>query len=193
MNQQTLALPTLASALWPASSSNAWARNIVLTIAGSLLLWVTAKIQIPFWPVPMTMQTFAVLLIGVAYGWRLGGATVSLYLAEGALGLPVFAKGGGLAYLMGPTGGYLIGFLVAAAAVGWLAEKGWDRSPGTTVLAMLIGEALIFGFGVTWLGNVIGFDKAIAAGVMPFLAGEVFKIALVTALLPAAWRLLRES
>ncbi|MGI9304799.1 MAG: biotin transporter BioY [Gammaproteobacteria bacterium] len=193
MNQQTLALPTLASALWPASSSNSWARSIILALAGSLLLYVSAKIQIPFWPVPMTMQTFAVLLIGVAYGWRLGGATVLLYLAEGAIGLPVFAKGGGLAYMTGPTGGYLIGFLVAAVVVGWLAEKGWDRSPVTTVLAMLAGEVLIFGFGAAWLGNMTGLDKAIAAGVTPFLAAEVFKIALATALLPTAWRLLKKS
>jgi biotin transport system substrate-specific component len=191
MTTNALALPTLATTLWPASGrSLAW-RNVCLALAGSLLLAVTAKIQIPFWPVPMTLQTFAVLLIGIAYGWRLGGATVALYLAEGALGLPVFAKGAGLAYLTGPTGGYLLGFLVAAVAVGWLAGRGWDRAPHTTVLAMLAGEALIFGFGVAWLTTLVGFDKAVAVGLVPFAAAEVLKVVAATALLPTLWRRLK--
>jgi biotin transport system substrate-specific component len=97
----------------------------VLAVIGSILLTISAKIQVPFWPVPMTMQTLVVLVLGVAYGWRLAGATVLLYLAQGALSLPVFAGGGGLAYMSGPTGGYLVGFLLAAVAVGWLAERGW--------------------------------------------------------------------
>ena len=105
-------------------------RGIVLAVIGSILLTISAKIQVPFWPVPMTMQTFVVLVLGVAYGWRLAGATVLLYLAQGALSLPVFAAGGGLAYMSGPTGGYLVGFLLAAVAVGWLAERSWARSVG---------------------------------------------------------------
>ena len=115
---------TLAEALWPASSGDVL-RNGLLVVAGSLLLTLSAKINVPFYPVPMTMQTLAALVIGVAFGWRLGAATVTFYLVQGAFGLPVFAgtpeKGIGLAYLMGPTGGYLIGFAVAAALVGWLA------------------------------------------------------------------------
>lgn len=193
MKSAALGLPTLATELWPNTDTNRWLRNSVLVIGGSLLLWVTAKAQIPFWPVPITMQTFAVLLLGAAYGWRLGGATVLLYLAEGAVGLPVFANGAGVAYLLGPTGGYLAGFLVAVVVVGWLAQRGWDRSPITTVTAMLIGELIIFWLGVTWLAHLIGIDKAIAAGVMPFLWGEAAKIALATAILPATWSLLAKT
>ena len=193
MKSATLGLPTLAAELWPSTDTNRWVRNSVLVIGGSLLLSATAKAQIPFWPVPMTMQTFAVLLLGAAYGWRLGGAAVLLYLAEGAVGLPVFAKGGGFAYLLGPTGGYLVGFLFAAIVVGWLAQRGWDRSPVTTVAAMLIGELIIFGLGVAWLAHLIGIDKAIAAGVTPFLWGEAVKIALATALLPATWSILKKT
>ena len=193
MKSATLGLPTLAAELWPSTDTNRWVRNSVLVVGGSLLLWITAKAQIPFWPVPMTMQTFAVLLLGAAYGWRLGGAAVLLYLAEGAVGLPVFAKGGGFAYLLGPTGGYLVGFLFAAIVVGWLAQRGWDRSPVTTVAAMLIGELIIFGLGVAWLAHLIGIDKAIAAGVTPFLWGEAVKIALATALLPATWSILNKT
>ena len=193
MKSATLGLPTLAAELWPSTDTNRWVRNSVLVIGGSLLLSATAKAQIPFWPVPMTMQTFAVLLLGAAYGWRLGGATVLLYLAEGAVGLPVFAKGGGFAYLLGPTGGYLVGFLIAAIVVGWLAQRGWDRSAITTVAAMLIGELIIFGLGVAWLAHLIGIDKAIAVGVTPFLWGEAAKIALATALLPASWSILKKT
>ena len=193
MKSATLGLPTLAAELWPSTDTNRWVRNSVLVVGGSLLLWITAKAQIPFWPVPMPMQTFAVLLLGAAYGWRLGGAAVLLYLAEGAVGLPVFAKGGGFAYLLGPTGGYLVGFLFAAIVVGWLAQRGWDRSPVTTVAAMLIGELIIFGLGVAWLAHLIGIDKAIAAGVTPFLWGEAVKIALATALLPATWSILNKT
>jgi len=162
-------------------------------VAGSLLLTASAKIQVPFWPVPMTMQTFAVLVIGMAYGPRLGAATVALYLAEGAFGLPVFAgtpaKGIGLAYMMGPTGGYLAGFLVAALAVGALARRGWDRGLPGGVAAFLIGDGVIFVCGVAWLSALIGFDKAIAAGLVPFLPGEALKVALAAALMVVGWRL----
>jgi len=124
---------TLADTLWPRTqSSTNWLRLTVLAFIGTLLMAISAKINVPFYPVPMTMQTFVVLSIGMAYGWRLGGATLLLYLAEGAMGLPVFAgtpeKGIGLAYMMGPTGGYLIGFVLAATIVGYLGERGWDRN-----------------------------------------------------------------
>jgi biotin transport system substrate-specific component len=122
--QQGSAHATLADALWSPAAGSTTVRAIVLAVIGSILLTISAKIQVPFWPVPMTIQTFVVLVLGVAYGWRLAGATVLLYLAQGALGLPVFAAGGGLAYMAGPTGGYLVGFLLAALVVGWLAERG---------------------------------------------------------------------
>jgi biotin transport system substrate-specific component len=167
-----------------------------LAVAGSLLLWASAKVQVPFYPVPMTMQTFAVLVIGAALGWRLAFATVALYLAEGMAGLPVFAgtpeKGIGLAYMVGPTGGYLAGYLLAAPAVGWLAERGWDRRVLTTALMMLIGTALIYAPGLLWLGSVVGWDKPVLAwGLTPFLPGDLAKLALAAALLPACRSLVR--
>jgi biotin transport system substrate-specific component len=191
--QQGVAHATLTDTLWsPAAGSNI-ARAIVLAVIGSVLLTISAKIQVPFWPVPMTMQTLVVLVLGVAYGWRLAGATVLLYLAQGALGLPVFAAGGGLAYMAGPTAGYLFGFLLATVAVGWLAERGWDRSVGGTLAAMLVGTVIIFACGIAWLSTLIGLPQAISAGLMPFLLSEAVKIALATALVSFAWRLLQRS
>ena len=189
---------TLADTLWPANADpHSWLRNLMLAFAGSVLLAISAKINIPFYPVPMTMQTFMVLCIGMAFGWRLGGATLLLYLGEGALGLPVFAgtpeKGIGLAYLMGPTGGYLFGFFVAAVTVGWLAEKGWDRNMWTTLAAMIIGTAIIFILGLLYLGVLYGWDKPILEwGLIPFLPGAGFKIGLAAAVLPLTWKYLVE-
>jgi biotin transport system substrate-specific component len=190
---------TLVEMAWPASTvlnamGNAL-RVTILTVTGSLLLWLAAKIQIPFYPVPMTMSTFAVLAIGMAYGWRLGTATILLYLAEGAMGLPVFAstpeKGIGLAYMLGGTGGYLVGYVFAAAAVGMLAERGWDKNVLTTGLAMLVGNALIYVPGLLWLGTLFGWDKPIIEwGLAPFVLGDLAKLALAAALMPLTWKLL---
>ncbi|MCX8102554.1 MAG: biotin transporter BioY [Geminicoccaceae bacterium] len=180
---------TLAARLWPVEAGNATTRAIVLIVAGSLLLTLSAKVQVPFWPVPMTMQTFVVLLIGATYGARLGAATLAAYLALGAAGLPVFASGAGPAYMMGPTGGYLVGFLVAAWLVGKLAERGLDRRVLTALPMFLVGDVVILALGVSWLATLIGFEKAWAAGVLPFLPAEALKIALAMALLPLAWRL----
>lgn len=193
MTTATLTHRNLAEALWPATSANRVLRAVLMIVAGSLLLTVSAKIQVPFWPVPMTMQTGVVLVLGAALGWRMAGATVAAYLAQGAMGLPVFAAGGGIAYLAGPTGGYLIGFFAAAVVVGWLAERGWDRSLVTAFAAMLIGNVVIFTLGVGYLSTLIGFQTAIAAGLVPFLAGEALKIALATALLPFAWRWVKRN
>jgi biotin transport system substrate-specific component len=182
----------LIDTLWPSRGAAASLRGLRLTVliaAGTALMALSAKVQVPMWPVPMTMQTFAVLVIGMAYGWRLGGVTLLAYLAEGAAGLPVFASGAGVAYLYGPTGGYLVGFVVAAMLVGWLGERGWDRSVVPTLVAMTLGTAVIFGLGVGWLSTLIGFDKALAAGLTPFLVGAAIKIALAAAVLPFAWRL----
>jgi len=183
---------TLANAVWSQDKSNAFVRNAVLAIAGTLILWLSAKIQIPFYPVPLNMTTLMVVLIGAAYGWRLGLVTVALYLAEGAAGLPVFAgtpeKGIGLAYMLGGTGGYLVGFLLAVGAVGWLAERGFDRNIFTTAVAMLIGNALIYIPGLLWLGNLFGWDKPILEwGLYPFIYGDLTKLALAAAILPGAW------
>lgn len=193
MTPQTLPANTLATAILPLD--NALLRNLMLAVAGSLLLWISAKISIPFWPVPLTMQTLVVLMIGMAFGARLGAATVALYLLEGAAGLPVFSgtpeKGIGLAYMMSTTGGYLFGFVVAAGAVGFLAERGWDRNLSTTALAMLIGTVLIYIPGVLWLGMVLGWDKPILSwGLTPFLAGDALKLVIAAVLMPSLWRLL---
>ncbi len=174
------------------ASKSSLLRNVVLAIAGSLVLVASAKVQIPFYPVPMTLQTLAVLVIGMAYGWKLGGATVALYLAQGAMGLPVFAgtpeKGIGLAYMVGPTGGFLMGFLLAAVAVGFLAQRGWDRNILTTAGTMLIGNAVIYIPGLLWLGAVLGFDKPILQyGITPFLMGDVFKLVLAALFMPMIW------
>ena len=189
--------PTLAQALWPSSVSKPL-RILAMLLVGSLLLTVSAKIEIPFIPVPLTMQTFAVLVLGMAFGWRVGMATVLLYIAQGAFGLPVFAgtpeKGIGLAYMMGPTGGYLLGFVLAAGVCGWLAEQGWDRNLGTTALAMLIGNIVIYAPGLLWLGSLFGWDKPILEwGLTPFLLGDAVKLALAAVAMPLAWKLLRRS
>jgi biotin transport system substrate-specific component len=157
-------------------------------------LAASAKLQVPFYPVPMTMQSLVVLLLGMAFGWRLGAATVLLYLLEGAFGLPVFAgtpeKGIGIAYMMGPTGGYLIGFVAAAALTGWLAERGWDRSLWRSAVALSLGHAVLFLTGLAWLAVYIGWPRAVAFGLMPFLAGTVVKTALGVALVRAGWAML---
>jgi biotin transport system substrate-specific component len=191
MSIATTAHQPLIDRLWP-TAERPLVRQAILIALGSVLLWASAKAQVPMWPVPMTMQSFVVLVIGMGYGSRLGAATVALYLLEGAIGLPVFAgtpeKGIGLAYMMGTTGGYLVGFVIAAATVGWLAERGWDRTLPQAVAAMAVGSVLLLLPGVAWLAVLIGGSKAIALGLMPFIAGSVVKLALAAAVMPLAWR-----
>lgn len=193
MSIQTIQYPTLATQLWQSHSpQHAILRTVVLAVGGSLLLTLSAKIHIPFYPVPLTMQTFVVLVIGLAYGWKLGALTILLYLAQGAVGWPVFAgtpeKGIGLAYMSGVTGGYLIGFVVAAAVCGYLAEKGWDRRLLTTFAALLLGNLVLYACGLLWLGSLLGWDKPILQwGLYPFLLGDMLKIALAMMVVPGAW------
>ena len=183
---------TLASAVWR-RAGDSFIGKAGLVILGTVLLAISAKIQVPFWPVPMTMQTFVVLIIGMAYGSRLGACTGALYLIEGLVGLPVFAKGAGFAYITGPTGGYIIGFIVAMYVVGLLAERRWDRSVLQIIGAMLIGEIIIFALGGFWLATIIGLSKAIAGGLTPFLLAEIFKIALAASTVPFIWKRLDQS
>lgn len=167
-------------------------RATLLVAIGTALLTLSAKINLPLPYVPMTMQTLVVLMIGAAYGARLGMATLVAYLAEGALGLPVFAGPiGGLAPLMGPTAGYLFGFVVAAFIVGWLSERGWDRSVVRLFVAMGIGHVAILAMGFAWLayGLHLGAEKAWLVGVTPFIAGSLIKNALGAVLVPAVRRL----
>ena len=199
MRQSVAVRSTLASAIWPVMENRsallrravALLRLAVLVLAGTAILAASAQVKVPMWPVPVTMQTFVVLMIGMAYGWRLGGATLLAYMGEGALGLSVFASGGGLAYFAGPTSGFLIGFFVAAVFVGWLAERGWDQSLLRTAIAMTGGTALIYLFGVSWLAVFFGdVDKALVHGLYPFIVGDMVKIALAALLLPFCWKLL---
>jgi biotin transport system substrate-specific component len=183
--------PTLIQTLWP-SKGSASARSALLIMIGSLFLAVCAQIYVPLEPVPITMQTFGVLVLGMAYGWRMGMASVGLYLLEGAAGLPVFAGFmGGLPVLFGPTGGYLFGFVLAAGLVGWLAERGWDRSVLSTGLAMLLGNIAIYVPGLLVLSMFVGGDNVLTYGLWPFLPGDAFKLALAAGLMPVAWYLLR--
>jgi biotin transport system substrate-specific component len=168
------------------------AAKIFLVVVGSFLLAVSAQFKIPLYPVPVTGQTLVVLLIGMTYGPRLGGITVVTYLLQGLLGLPVFAGGGfGIATMLGPTGGYLCGFLLASVAVGFLAERGMGRQIVSTLIAMLVGNVIIYLIGATWLSNFIGAEKALAAGVLPFLYGDALKLIVATGLMPLAWRLVK--
>ena len=175
----------LINRILPTEGTTTYIKNILLILFGTLLLAVSAKVQVPFWPVPMTMQTFVVFLIGMTYGWKLSFFTLLAYLVEGAIGLPVFAKGGGLLYLMGPTAGYLYGMLLAAVIIGWLSERGFTNSYLRCSIALLIGSLFIFALGVGYLGSIIGYDKAISAGLMPFIPSEFFKIALAVVLVPS--------
>jgi len=180
----------------PAHGSTRLAAYVGFAVLGSLILYASAKISVPFWPVPMTLQTGAVALIAAAYGSRLGVATVALYLAEGAVGLPVFSgtpqQGIGIAYMLGPTGGYLLGFLIEAAVIGWLAERGTDRNPFKLFGVMVLGDAIVFAIGLVWLGSVIGWDKPILKlGLFPFVLGDLVKLALAAALVSAGARLVR--
>ena len=167
---------------------NIYLKNIALILFGTLLLTLSSKVQVPFWPVPMTMQTFIVFIIGMAYGWKLAFFTLVAYLLEGALGLPVFAKGGGLLYLTGPTAGYLYGMTVAAGVIGIFAELGYNNSYFKSLISLSIGTLIIFLFGVGYLGSVIGYDKALAGGLYPFIPSEFFKIGLAAVLIPSITR-----
>jgi biotin transport system substrate-specific component len=157
-------------------------RPAAVLILGSSLLWVSAKVEVPFWPVPVTLQTYVVLMLGALFGWRLGAAAVATYLIEGALGLPVFAgtplKGIGLAYMAGPTGGYLAGYLLAALLVGMLLERRSKPGVLSTGLAMAAGELAILGLGCAWLAVQLGWEDALVLGVGPFVIGDAVKLAL---------------
>jgi len=172
------------------------AANVVLVVGGSLLTALAAQVSIPlpFTPVPITGQTFAVLLMGAALGSRRGAASMALYGAQGLAGLPVFVGGkAGLAVLLGPTGGYLNGFIAAAFVTGWLAERGWDRRQLTTALAMVLGNLAIYLLGVCWLAVFGGISKAPLLGMVPFLPGDLLKMLLATAALPGARWIVQRS
>ena len=192
--QATVTRNVLADILGPQSGTALRLKQAELVILGIAVLAIAAKIKVPMWPVPITMGTFAVLTIGAAYGARLGLATILGYMIIGALGFDIFAGSSaekfGLTYMMGGTGGYLVGYVLATLALGALAQRGWDRSFKWMALAMLIGNVLIYVPGLVWLGQLYGWDKPILAwGLTPFLIGDVLKLALAALLLPAIWKL----
>lgn len=179
-----IALPSAT----PRTAPRRVAREVLLVGVGVLLLALSAHlaIRLPFSPVPITGQTFAVLLLSAAYGWRRGTLTVLAYLAAGFAGAPVFA-----AVATTVTYGYLVGFVAAALVVGWLAEHGWDRSLPAVIVPMLLGEVAIYACGLTWLARFTGWDHVVALGLTPFLIGDALKLLAAVLLLPAAWLLTR--
>ena len=188
----------LTEAFGPSEGTALRIKQAVMVVLGIMALAILAKVKIPMWPVPITMGTFAVLTIGATYGPRLGLATILGYMIIGALGFDVFAGSSaeayGLTYMMGGTGGYLVGYVLATLALGWAARAGWDRSVLMMAFAMLLGNVLIYVPGVAWLGVLYGFDQPILAwGLTPFLIGDALKLVLAALLVPAVWKMLGDA
>ncbi|HRW14632.1 MAG: biotin transporter BioY [Rhodobacteraceae bacterium] len=193
---QTASRHVLTEAIWPAEGAGLWARRAVLVALGVAIHIAAAKIAVPVWPspVPITMGSFAVLMLGAAYGPRLGLATILVYMGLGAFGWDVFAgtsaELNGIEYMMGGTGGYLVGWVLATLALGLAARRGWDRSIGGMAAAMAIGTVLVYVPGILWLGVLYGWDKPILEwGLYPFLIGDALKLALAALIMPALWKL----
>jgi len=185
---------TLVDAILPRTNPRVDLMRKVLVVLGfTALIALSAKIAIgvPWSSVPVTGQTFAILLTGALLGSRLGALTVMAYLAEGAMGLPVFAYGGGAAYFAGPTAGFLLGFVPMAFVVGYLCERGWDRRPWTAIPAFLAGEVVLYIFGLAWLAYFVPADRLLSAGLIPFIPGDLTKIALAALALPSGWAILK--
>lgn len=165
--------------------------DVALVTGGAALTAVLAQVAIPLWPVPVTGQTLAVLVVGASLGAARGAASLALYAVLGVAGLPIFSDGAsGLGVLMGTTGGYILGFIAAAALTGWLAERRWDRRFLGAAVAMTVGTLVTFAFGMTWLAVATGgsFEQILAWGLVPFIPGGVVKALLAAAILPLAWR-----
>lgn len=197
MSESLTLKPVLADGIWSSNlrfASSAWLKNLLLIGFGSLVLALSSRFMVDFYPVPLTFQTLVVLGLSMAYGkWR-AVATVGLWLAEGAMGLPVFAKGAGIAYMVGPTGGYLAGMLAASWLVGYLAERGLDRKMVTTAMTMVLGNLVIYIGGLAWLGQFLGFgQKLFSLGLFPFLLGDAVKIVMAVIIFPSLWRLVNRS
>ena len=187
---------TLASAVLITNGSSSASHQessigkILLLILGVAILSLSAHMKVPFYPVPMTLQTLVVLLIGMTYGMRLGGITILSYLLLGALGAPVFSGGAGVAYLVGPTGGYLAGFFVSAVTLGFLTERGLGKTWVTSGILAVIGTVAIYALGLSWLTSIIGYEKALKFGLLPFVYGDFLKLVIVTLSIPFAWKIL---
>jgi biotin transport system substrate-specific component len=175
--------------------ARSWATDIALVVAGAALVAVLAQVAVPLWPVPVTGQTLAVLLVGAGLGAARGAASLSLYALLGALGLPIYSDASsGWSVLLGPTGGYIIGFIASAAIVGWAAERSWDRGWYKPIITFIGGSLVVFAFGLPWLAVALGqlglpndLQSVLIAGFYPFIIGGVIKAAIAAALLPALW------
>ena len=163
--------------------------SIIMVFLGSLLLIASAKIKVPLYPVPMTLQPLAVLMIAMLFGRNLATLTVGLYIFKGIIGLPVFAFGGGLMYLMGPTGGFILGFFVSAFVVGHLADLGWGKKVSLSIISMLIGMLVIYTLGIFQLALLKGFNFALLKGFYPFLLGDFYKLLLAGIITPYIWKI----
>ncbi|HBZ44968.1 MAG TPA: biotin transporter BioY [Maritimibacter sp.] len=184
----------LGEAFGPTEGTAKIAKEVALVVAGIALMTLAAKIRVPMWPVPITMQTFGVLTIGTVLGLRLGLFAMVGYLALGMLGVQVFTgESAGLAYMAGPTGGYLVGFAVAAGVMGYLARRGWDRSVASMAGAMLIGNAIIYVFGLAGMSMIFLADKGAAwvlqYGFTNFMVGDALKLVLAALVVPGLWKL----
>jgi len=200
----TLTTPnTLLGALQPKGDAARLATNLATVVIGTLLLTFAAKINVPVWPVPVTLQTFAVAALSAAFGWRIGVATVVLYLLEGASGLPVFATGGGAAYLLGPTGGFLVSWLLMAYIIGRAADLGAGNRPFALFGAMLLADAVQFVFGflwllalasqASWIDQASPIASAYHGAVQPFLVWDILKMGLAALTVTGAWQLLKRK
>ncbi|MEM7240874.1 MAG: biotin transporter BioY [Pseudomonadota bacterium] len=190
----------LTEAFWQATGTQLWIKRVALVVLGVIALIVAAKtkVLIPPSPIPITMGTLAILTIGAAYGPRLGLATILAYMIIGAFGFDVFAnssaENNGIAYMLGGTGGYLLGYVLATLALGYFARKGWDRNVVLMALAMLIGNILIYVPGIAWLAHLYTWEKPILEwGLWPFLIGDAMKLAAAALILPAAWKLVGKA
>lgn len=194
MSQALISRPLISLAL-PQSGAARFLSQAAIVIAGSMALVLSAKTKVMLGPVDMSLQTMVVMLLAATLGTRLGLATVLLYLAQGAMGYPVFQstpeKGIGLAYMAGTTGGYLAGFVMMTAIVGFAADRGWDRNAFKLFGAMLFASAVLLVMGATWLGMLIGFENAWQFGVAPFIVPDLVKAALAACLIPASWSVLK--
>ena len=163
--------------------------SIITVFLGSLLLIASAKIKVPLYPVPMTLQPLAVLMIAMLFGRKLATLTVGLYIFKGIIGLPVFAFGGGLMYLVGPTGGFILGFFISAIIVGYLADHGWGKKVSLSIISMLIGMLVIYSLGIFQLALLKGFNFALLKGFYPFLLGDFYKLLLAGIITPYIWKI----
>jgi biotin transporter BioY len=185
---------TLIDAILPKVESKTLAlvKDIILILIFTLLTAISAKLKIEIGPVPITGQTFAVLLSGALLGFRRGVLAQIFYLLGGLAGIPWFSRGGGISYLMSPTFGYIIGFVLAASVVGFLCERGFDRKIDSAILAMFLGNVLIYFPGLLWLSKFVGFGKVLEIGLYPFIIGDIIKLFLAALILPLGWKLLRK-